>query len=129
MGKQFFYASGETISARLPETEAYPECTFAYTPLTRGEHAEVEDRMAKGDAPAIATLAGEVIARHVKSWNVVKGDGSPVDPKKEAATNRLVPQLTRDILGLIYRTSAGEPAQPTLDAAAAEAVEEDLKNC
>ena len=129
MGKQFFYASGETIEAMVKESESYPECRFTYTPLTRGEHAECEDRLAKGSAVDISKLVADAIAKHVKTWNIVKSDGLQVDPTDVRATNRIVPQLTGDVFRVIFTTTQGDLPQPSeadddaddADAGAAEA--------
>ena len=131
MGKQFFYASGETIEAVVRETESHPECRFTYTPLTRGEYAECEDRIRKGNAVAIAQLIAETIRRHVKSWNVTKQDGSGVDPRNTEETNRLVPQLGADVFEVIYKSSEGDRPSiaESLDEAEPASAEGDLGNC
>ena len=113
MSKQFFYASGETIEAMVREGESYPECRFTYTPLTRGEHAECEDRLAKGNAVDISKLVADTIAKHVKTWNIAKHDGMQIDPKDVKATNRIVPQLNGEIFRVIFATTQGDLPQPS----------------
>ena len=113
MGKQFYYASGETIEAMVKESESYPESHFTYTPLTRGEHAECEDRLAKGSAVDISKLVADTLAKHVKTWNIVKHDGLQVDPTDVRATNRIVPQLTGDVFRVIFTTTQGDMPQPS----------------
>ena len=113
MGKQFFYASGETIEAMVKEADSYPESRFTYTPLTRGEHAECEDRLAKGSAVDVSKLVADTIAKHVKTWNIVKGDGTAVDPTNVRETNRVVAHLTGDIFRVIFGGTQGDMPQPS----------------
>ena len=129
MAKQFFYASGDTVDAVLAEAASYPRCEFSYTKLTVKEHGEATGRMAKAgselDSGKIAAQSIEVIGRHVKTWNVTKPDGSPVDPKNADEVNRLDPALVRDMFDVICDGTEGDQ-EP--DKRGAEEAEDEAKN-
>jgi len=110
MAKRFFFAAGETQDAMVAESESCPACLFSYVPPTVDQEADYEQRLddVRSDARKIAKLARRVIADHVKAWDVIKGDGSPVDPKSVDETNRVDPNLIGRVFGVIRRRSCGD---------------------
>jgi len=109
MAKQFYYAAGERIRAKVNEGESHPEMTFEYEPVTQGQKAEFENRLnATSDAVKLRRVGTDLIRNHVREWSLTKKDGSPVDFRNEAELNRTVPELLLKISTVILKGSAGD---------------------
>ena len=114
MAKKFWYAAGETIDAAVKESASYPEVRFTYEPPTIGQRAEYGNRIrATDDQAKLVKIAQEIIAKHVREWNVVKSDKAKVDPKNAGEMNRVVPDLVDAVSKVIYQGTQGD--LPALD--------------
>lgn len=109
MAKQFYYAAGERIRAKLKEAEEYPEAMFEYEPLTVGQKAEFENRLsATNDAVKLRKVSTDLIRERVREWSLTKKGGEPVDFKNESELNRVPPALVVAISSVILRGTAGD---------------------
>lgn len=108
--KRFFYAAGETKEAKIAESASHPECTFTYIPPTVAQGADIEQRCedVRADTRKLAKVMIDVVAEHVRTWNVVDEKGEPVPPANKEALNRVDPALLGRIFLVVRNRTAGD---------------------
>lgn len=73
------------ISGECPETETTPAVRFTYHPLSAGEYTEYLNKLDAARGKSLKererVVLTDLIQRHLKTWDLRKRDGTPVNFK------------------------------------------------
>jgi len=107
----FFAADGCTVrSSVAPSPGRHEGLSFAYRPCSSLEQAQYADASKGVSRVKAEELAADLIAGHVKEWDLTTRDGNAVPITAQVLLHNVHPEIVGRLFLIVWGTETGDSA-------------------